>query len=73
MSAPAIKRSYPDTEESIELQVLGGTLRFGSATELNTYVEDTSANTPTRRSRMVERSNKQINDAKAPVGNGVEI
>jgi hypothetical protein len=73
MGAPATNWSYSDTEELIELPVLGGILRFGSATERDIYVEGTSANTPTRRSRMVARSNKQINDATAPIGNVVEI
>jgi hypothetical protein len=40
--------------------LLGGTLRFGSATELNTYVE-------------VERSNKETNDVKMPSDNVAEI
>jgi hypothetical protein len=57
----------------IELHILGGTLRFGSATELNTYVEDTSGNMPTRSIRMMERNNTQINDVKASSGNVVEI
>ena len=73
MGAPGINRSYLDADETIELHMLGGTLRFGSATELNTYVEDTSANTPTRRICMVERSNKQTNDVKAPSGTEAEI
>jgi hypothetical protein len=73
MGAPAINRSYSDTDETIELHILGGTLRFGSATELNTYVEDTSGNMPTRSIRMMERNNTQINDVKASSGNVVEI
>jgi hypothetical protein len=73
MGASGINWSYSDTDESIELHMLGGTLRFGSATELNTYVEDNSANTPTQRIRMVERSNKETNDVKVPSDNVAEI
>ena len=73
MGAPGRDWSSSDTDQSIELHMLGGTLRFGSAAALNTYVEDNLANTPTRRIRMLGRSDKQTNDIKAPSGNVTEI
>ena len=41
MGAPATSRSISDTDESLELQTLGGTLRFGSEGELSNYIEST--------------------------------
>jgi hypothetical protein len=52
MGAPTKDWSYSDTDETIELHMLGGTLRFGSAIALNIYLEDNLANTPTRRIPM---------------------
>jgi hypothetical protein len=73
MGAPAIDWSYSDTDETIELHMLGGTLRFGSAAALNIYIEDNLANTPTRRIPMSGRSDKQTNDVQAPSGNLAQI
>jgi hypothetical protein len=41
------------TDETIELHMLGGTLRFGSAAALNIYIEDNLANTPFRKGDLV--------------------
>jgi hypothetical protein len=59
MGAPGINWSCSDTDESVELHMVGGTLRFGSAAALNIYVEDNLANTPTRRIRMSGRSDNR--------------
>ena len=40
MGAPAIQSSICDTDEILELQDLGGTLRFGSESELRNYIEN---------------------------------
>jgi hypothetical protein len=63
MGSPEANWSLSDTKESLELQSLGGTLRFGSAMELSNYIEGTSAKAPNGRVHMLERSNRQINDA----------
>jgi hypothetical protein len=73
MGAPGIDWSYSIQANRFELHILGGTLCFGSAAALNTYVEDNLANTPSRRIRMLERSDKQTNDVKAPSNNVTEI
>jgi hypothetical protein len=73
VSAPAIEWSYSDTDETVELHMLGGTLRFGSAAALNIYVEDNLANTPMRRIAMSGRSDKQTNYVQAPSGNVAQI
>jgi hypothetical protein len=73
MGAPGIHSSQSDTDESIVLHILGGTLRFGSAAALNTYLEDNPANTPTQRIRMLGRSDKQANDVDTPQSNVAEI
>jgi hypothetical protein len=73
MGAPTKEWSYSDTDETIELHILGGTLRFGSATALNIYVEDNLADTPTRRIPMSGRSDKQTNNVQAPSGDVARI
>jgi hypothetical protein len=62
-SAPEANWSLSDANESLELQILGGTLRFGSAMELSNYIEGTSPKTPNGRVHMLPRSKRQINDA----------
>jgi hypothetical protein len=62
MGAPATLGSITDTDESLELQTLGGTLRFGSESELRSYVESTVGKTPRRKIRVFGRNNRQINE-----------
>ena len=63
MAAPKTNWPISDTDELVELQTLGGTLRFGSKTELSNYIESTSAKRPKGRICMLGRTNRQINDA----------
>jgi hypothetical protein len=82
MGAPATQWSISDTDESLELQTMGGTLRFGSKTALRHHLESTAAKTPREGLRVVGRSNKPLNDAAEPapqacddnrLGNAAEV
>jgi hypothetical protein len=67
MGKPKMSSSFSESTEPIELHALGGILRFGTAHERNTYVEDASTDTLTRRIRTMAHNNKQIiNAVKAP-------
>jgi hypothetical protein len=74
MGRPKMNPSFSGFTEPIELHALGGVLRFGSATALNTYTEDASTDTLTRRSRTMARNNNQITaEIKAPSSAVTEI
>jgi hypothetical protein len=66
MGAPAIQSSICDTDEILELQDLGGTLRFGSESELRNYIENTAARSPRRKVRAFGGSNREINEMAKP-------
>jgi DNA repair ATPase RecN len=53
----AKRKIWARSEDSHELQVHGGAIRFGSAVELNTYVEDDSASTPMQSGPMSMQTN----------------
>jgi hypothetical protein len=74
MGRPKMNSSFSEFTEPIELRALGGVLRFGSATELNIYIEDASTDILTRRIRTMARSNNQVtNEVKAPSSAVTEI
>jgi hypothetical protein len=66
MGALAEQWSISDTDESLELQTMGGTLRFGSKTALRNHLESIAAKTPRSGIRALGRSNSPINDAADP-------
>ena len=66
MGALEANCSISEANKSLELQTMGGILRFGSTTELSNYIEGISAKAPKGRIRMLARSNRQINDAAKP-------
>jgi hypothetical protein len=65
MGAPAIQSSICDTDEILDLQDLGGTLRFGSESELRNYIENTAARSPRRKVRAFG-GNREINEMAKP-------
>ena len=66
MGGPAIQSSICDTDEILDLQDLGGTLRFGSESELRNYIENTAARSPRRKVRAFGSSNREINELAKP-------
>jgi hypothetical protein len=62
MGALATQWSISDTDESLELQTMGGTLRFGSKSALCNHLESIAAKTP----RSGIRALGPINDAAEP-------
>jgi hypothetical protein len=67
MGKPKMSSSFSESTEPIELHALGGILRFATARERNTYVEDASTDTLMRGIRTMARNNNQIiNAVKAP-------
>jgi hypothetical protein len=73
MGRPKMGSSFSALTELIELQALGGVLRFGSATELETYIENASTDTGKRRIRTMPRSHTLIiNEIKPPSSTGTE-
>jgi len=66
MDALATQRSISDTDESLELPIPEGTLRFGSESELCNYIESTAEKTPRRKIRVFGRSNRQIDEVAKP-------
>jgi hypothetical protein len=74
MGRPKMRLSFSESTATVELNALGGVLRFGSATELSTFIEDASSATLTRRNRTMARNNNQIiNELKAPPSAVTEI
>jgi hypothetical protein len=74
MGRPKMDSSSSALTEPIELQVLGGVLRFGSATELEAYIEDASTDTRKRRICTMPRSDTLITDeVKPPSSTRTEI
>ena len=65
-------RSICDTDEILELQDFGGTLRFGSESELRNYIENTAARSPRRKVRAFGASNREINEMAKPTLNSGE-
>jgi hypothetical protein len=57
--------TYSGSTDPIELQALGGILRFASATELNTFIVDASTAIFGRRTRTVERSDMISDELKS--------
>ena len=66
MGASAIQSSICDTDETLELQDLGGTLRFGYESELRNYIENTAARSPRRKVRAFGGRNREINEMAKP-------
>jgi hypothetical protein len=66
MGASATQWSLSDSDESLELQTMRGTLRFGSESELQDYLESTAAKTPRNGIRAFRRSNRTLNDTAEP-------
>ena len=62
----AESKSSSDTDGSIEVQLLQGTVRFGSNTARRNLVESTAAKTIEGGIRALVRGNKPINDAAEP-------
>jgi hypothetical protein len=66
MGRPQMGSSFTARTEPIELQALGGVLRFGSASELEIYIENASTDTGKRRIRTMRRSSTLIIDEVKP-------
>jgi hypothetical protein len=60
MGKPKMSPSFSQSTATVELHALGGTLRFGTATERNTYVEGASTGTDTGRIHTMVRDDNQI-------------
>ena len=71
MGRPKMSSSFSQSIATVELPALGGTLRFGTRAERNTYVEDASTDTDTGGIHTMARDDNQITSAVKALSSGM--
>src|SRR3984957_7519452 len=71
MGRPKMSSSFSQSIATVELPALGGTLRFGTPAERNTYVEDASTDADTGGIHTMARDDNQITSAVKALSSGM--